>query len=79
MTHSTAFGSEVGKILLLTPRTPEGDRVHLRVSRSDYQKARRGRRWQATVTNLWTGTRWRLRGASCGLPGCYCDAVGEAL
>lgn len=36
-------------------------------------KLPRGYRWQKTVTTL-AGNKLKLKGTTCGLPNCYCDA-----
>jgi hypothetical protein len=41
----------------------------------DYAKIGRGSKWEAGVTDQDTGKTYLVRGASCGLPRCYCDAV----
>jgi hypothetical protein len=50
------------------------DRHEMRLSDEDQAKIRRGR-WKAEVTDLNTGIRYEVKGASCGLPRCFCDAV----
>ena len=61
-------------MLTLTPRTETGDRLHLSVSSEDFAKIRLGKRWKATITDLPTGKKYRLRDAGCGIPRCHCDA-----
>lgn len=59
-----------------TPRKSydTNERYAMRLSDADRSKVGRGR-WPATdVTDLNTGTRYRVRSASCGLR-CFCDAV----
>ena len=60
----------------LTPRKAYKtfDRHELLISNEDQAKVRRGR-WTAIVTDINTKQRYRLRGASCGIPRCFCDAV----
>lgn len=62
----------------LTPRDADtGERFELSVSEADYAafdvNARR-LGFRAIVTDLRTGQRWRLYGASCEQPACNCDA-----
>jgi hypothetical protein len=58
-----------------TPRRSDGSRPDLRISDADHAKMLRGQEWQATVTDIQTGTTYYVAGAECGLPGCFCDAV----
>jgi hypothetical protein len=62
---------------LFTPRlsSEDDERLQMRLSDEDGAKIRRGERWQATVTDLNTGIRYKVRGAACSLPHCFCDAV----
>lgn len=61
---------------LFTPRLSGTDqRLSMTLSDPDYKKIRRGRRWSATVTDVRTGKKYRARGASCGSPSCFCDAI----
>ncbi len=63
-----------------TPRTPEGDRLDLRLSDADWSKIKtRTREWRATVTDTVSGKRYNVHGASCGLPACYCDAIAREV
>ena len=58
-----------------TPRQADGDeRIELELSEEDYAKVLRGEDWEAQVTDLKTGRTYLVRGAYCGLPGCFCDA-----
>ena len=50
-------------------------RLKMQLSETDIKKIRSGGRWQTTVTDTLTGKRYKARGASCGLPNCYCDAI----
>jgi len=52
-------------------------RVTMHLSDEDYRKIGRGWHWTATVTDLDTGKKVIARGASCGLPHCYCDATAK--
>ena len=58
----------------ITPRTAAGDRLHIPVSKEDYDKVQRGKRWSATVTDIKTGKIYQLRDGGCGIPRCHCDA-----
>lgn len=60
---------------MITPRLRNGKRLHFYVSPEDFAKVGRGGDWTATVTNLDTGQKYELRGASCGFPECKCDAI----
>jgi hypothetical protein len=44
------------------------------LSDDDWAKVRRGR-WRATITDTSTGLRYKVRGAACSIPNCFCDAV----
>lgn len=61
---------------LFTPYAPKSARrLVWYVSAADYQKIRRGGPWTATVVNLVTGRKYRVRGAECAAgPHCFCDA-----
>ena len=60
---------------LFTPRSLDGEkRFAWHISDEDLAKTRRGR-WTAIITNLEDGKRYKVRGAACSLPRCYCDAV----
>jgi hypothetical protein len=61
---------------VITPRKAykTWHRHELTVSDEDHEKTGRGR-WTAIVTDQNSGLRYKLRGASCGLPRCFCDAV----
>lgn len=56
---------------IFTPRFSDGSRARMRLNDEDLAKTLRGRRWHATVT----GKSYRVRGAACPLPNCFCDAV----
>jgi len=66
-----------------TPRhAVTGERLSLRLSDRDLAKIlAHGRRpgVVGTVTDLNTGTVYRVRTASCGLPHCHCDAVATPM
>ena len=59
---------------IFTPMWQDGTRAEWYLSEEDIRKLERGHRWSATVTNQDTGRAYRVRGASCGLPHCMCDA-----
>lgn len=60
----------------VTPRNKDGsERYLLAVCARDLLKIRRGHIWRATVWDHITKQDVRLRSASCGIAGCYCDAV----
>jgi len=42
---------------------------------ADHDQLQRGEAWSATVTDLRSGVTYRVAGADCGLPNCYCDAI----
>lgn len=62
---------------VFTPRLTSTDaaRLTMKLSDGDYVKIGRGGPWRAVVTDQNTGKQYRVRGASCGLPRCFCDAV----
>ena len=62
---------------IFTPRLSYAteNRAHMELNLADIAKIKRGVRWSATVTDQKTGERYRAKGASCGLPRCFCDAV----
>jgi len=60
---------------LFTPRDDRtGTRPQMQVSNEDRAKIVRGP-WEDTFTDLNTGRRYRVKGAACSIPACYCDAV----
>ena len=62
---------------IFTPRLSSSteDRARMELNLADIAKIKRGVRWSATVTDQKTNKRYRVKGASCGSPGCFCDAV----
>lgn len=59
-----------------TPRLSDSsERMELQLSDEDHAKVLRGKPWEAPVTDLITGRTFLVRGACCGLPECFCDAV----
>jgi len=60
---------------LFTPRTKGGERLTMYLSNEDIAKIGRGRRWSATITNLEDNLNYKVKGAACNLPHCFCDAV----
>ena len=58
-----------------TPRTRNGKRLMWDLSPDDIRKIGRGRQWKAIVTDRLTGVAYYVKGASCGSPGCFCDAL----
>ena len=62
---------------IFTPRLSSytEDRARMELNLADIAKIGRGNRWSATITDQKTGKRYRVKGASCGLPRCFCDAV----
>lgn len=64
---------------IFTPRFGQGSdtRVEMRLSANDKAKIGRGFAWQADVTDTLTGKKYRVWGAECSLPGCFCDAMAE--
>jgi len=49
-------------------------RVIMELSVADYGKIKRGCEWQAKVTDLNTGKKYRVRDADCGAGNCRCAA-----
>jgi hypothetical protein len=64
---------------LLTPRLPDGTRLYLRIDATDYAKIKRKVEWSATVFDHDSGNTFRVRGAACDLPECFCDAIAERV
>jgi len=68
---------------LFTPRISYTSNKRLKMSLSEADKAKigRGRMWSAEVTDLLTNKRYKVEGAACSFPSCFCDAVivGEEL
>jgi hypothetical protein len=60
---------------LFTPRTRYGKRLRLTLSDADARKIERGHEWQCEVTDTTTGKRYTVKGAQCGSPHCFCDAL----
>jgi len=61
------------KTQTVTPRLPDGTRLHLVIDKKI--DIPRGRRWQRKVVDMNTDKEWLLKGASCGAPRCFCDAM----
>lgn len=54
-----------------------GERVFMQISYEDSLKVTRGStKVMGVFTDLKTGKQYKIKGASCGLPNCICDAVG---
>jgi hypothetical protein len=63
---------------LFTPRIGRdynSERIEMRLSDEDIRKIERGHAWTAIVTDLETNQTWKVKGAACSAPNCYCDAV----
>ena len=62
---------------LFTPRLNYNtdERAKMALSDEDRAKIERGHRWKAEITDLKTMKRYAVKGASCGLPRCFCDAI----
>lgn len=58
---------------IVTPRLPDGTRLFI----DSDKEIPRGKGWEEIVTDKHTGKKWLLRGASCGLGNCHCDATAE--
>ena len=66
--------------MLLTPRHWDTNvRMEMDISKEDHSVIRRGGGYYGTVTDLITNTRWKIYGASCGLPRCMCDARAKEV
>ena len=63
------------KACRVTPRRGDGTRLELWVSAEDAAKVERGHPWSATVTDIPSGERYLLKGATCESPNCFCDAI----
>jgi hypothetical protein len=67
---------------LYYPRLQDGTQAELLLSTEDFQRmvhAGRGLHIKGEVTDLRTGERYRILGASCGLPHCCCAALAVPL
>lgn len=62
---------------LFTPRMAinSHERHYMILSDEDMKKIGRGGPWTATITNTHNGRRYKVRGAACNAPRCYCDAI----
>lgn len=58
---------------VFTPISVEsGRRVNLRITPEEASKIERGHRWQKMIK---VGKKkYKVKGCSCGIAGCYCDA-----
>jgi hypothetical protein len=65
---------EDGKYFV-TPRSTSDNRLRLEVSKNDYGKLGRGRGWEAEMTDIPAGRKYKLYAAACGHPNCFCDAI----
>ena len=78
MTATTTTSSEGGNII--TPRVAKQKlRILLMISDADNEKLTRGLGYKGVVTDLVTGAKYTVKGASCGLPHCYCDAIARQV
>lgn len=64
---------------LFTPRQADGTRLQLRLDAKDYAKIKREVAWSAIVYDHDSGHTFRVRGAECSLPNCFCDAIAERV
>ena len=66
----------------LFTRTPDGDRLRLRIGKADAayidDRTTRRVRWTRIITDVATGQRYKARGATCGLA-CRCDAIATPI
>lgn len=62
---------------LFTPRINKDsdERIRMDLSDDDIQKVKRGKFWNATITDINTDKIYDVEGARCSLDGCFCDAV----
>jgi len=52
------------------------NRYSMQITVKDLKKLKgRGLGYHGTITDRWTGQRWKVYGAPCSLPSCVCDAV----
>jgi hypothetical protein len=90
ISSETSGTAEVGEIELaeerayaiFTPRLATGERLRLALNTADVARVNKHRgtlRVKGVVTDQNTGRRYRIRGASCELPGCVCDSVAREL
>jgi len=61
---------------LFTPRLRNGRRIGIVLDDASFEQVRgRGLGNRGIVTDLTTGNRYEIAGASCSLAGCDCDAI----
>lgn len=59
-----------------TPRHVQTDvRLDFQISAEDDAKTSRGGDWRTEVTDIVTGQRYVVWGATCGIHSCFCDAI----
>jgi hypothetical protein len=69
---------EHGKYFV-TPRSTSDNRLRLEVSEVDHGKLERGRGWEAEMTDIPSGRKYKLYAAACGHPNCFCDAIAVEI
>jgi hypothetical protein len=60
--------------MLFTPRNIHGERMKMDVEVVSGDPAMRGLGFRGIVEDMKTRKRYKVYGASCGLPHCQCDA-----
>lgn len=76
MSEKDCFHTMTKTERIFTPRRHDShERYRMHLSEKDWQKIGRGKRWQATIVNLDDGRTFKVAGASCGIPECFCDAI----
>jgi hypothetical protein len=78
--EAAQVGAEVNTYAI-TPRKGinSTERYALTVSADDHAKKVRGEQWAATMTDIRSGQQYKVRGAPCGIPTCFCDAVATPV
>ena len=59
--------------MLFTPRTKTGERLSMEVFTIDIPKGQKGKKFEVETVD--DGQKYTCKIASCGLKGCFCDAV----
>ena len=76
MTTATIATISTGGKNVFTPRVKnEAARLSLLISDADMAKVTCGPGLKGMVTDLVTGAKYSVQGASCGSEHCYCDAI----
>ena len=80
MTTATIATISTGGKNVFTPRVKnEAARLSFFISDADMAKITRGPGLKGVVTDLVTGAKYSVKGASCGSKHCYCDAIAKQV